>query len=81
MGLLVAPQAWAEAADAGALSDLSRLSLEELANVEITSVSKRPETLGAAPAAIYVIRNEDIRFSGADSLPEALRLAPNLQVA
>ncbi|MBP9756259.1 MAG: TonB-dependent receptor, partial [Phenylobacterium sp.] len=42
---------------------------------------KRPETLGAAPAAIYVIRNEDIRFSGADSLPEALRLAPNLQVA
>ncbi len=81
LGLLVAPQAWAEAADAGALSDLSRLSLEELANVEITSVSKRPETLGAAPAAIYVIRNEDIRFSGADSLPEALRLAPNLQVA
>lgn len=79
--LLITQPGWAEAADAGALTDLSRLSLEELANVEITSVSKRPEALGGAPAAIYVISNDDIRLSGADSLPEALRLAPNLQVA
>ena len=79
--LLVAQPAWADGADAGSLADLSRLSLEELANVEITSVSKRPEALSGAPAAVYVISNDEIRLSGADSLPEALRLAPNLQVA
>ena len=78
---MIAQPAWADASDAGALTDLSRLALEDLANVEITSVSKRPEVLSGAPAAIYVISNDDIRLSGADSLPEALRLAPNLQVA
>ncbi|WP_310539486.1 TonB-dependent receptor domain-containing protein [Phenylobacterium sp.] len=81
VALLVAQPAWADVADAGSLADLSRLSLEELANVEITSVSKRPEALSGAPAAVYVISNDAIRLSGADSLPEALRLAPNLQVA
>jgi iron complex outermembrane receptor protein len=57
------------------------LSLEELSNIEITSVSKRAQRLADAPASIYVITGEDIRRSGATSLPEALRLAPNLQVA
>ncbi len=61
--------------------DLARLSLEELAEVEITSVSKAPEPLSEATAAIYVITAEEIRRSGAASLPEALRLAPNLEVA
>ncbi len=61
--------------------DLSELSLEELGNVQITSVSKRPEPLSKAAAAIYVITNDDIRRSGATTLAEALRLAPNLQVA
>jgi iron complex outermembrane receptor protein len=60
---------------------LKRLSLEELMNVEVTSVSKRPEKLKAAASAIQVITQEDIRQSGATSVPEALRLAPNLQVA
>jgi len=60
--------------------DLTRLSLEELAQVEITSVSKRGEPLGTAASAIFVISAEDIRRSGATSLPEVLRLAPNLQV-
>lgn len=61
--------------------NFSRLSLEELANVEISSVSKRPELLSDAAAAIYVVTREDIRRSGATSIPEMLRLAPNLQVA
>jgi len=61
-------------------TDLSRLSLEQLADVEITSVSRRAEPVGEAAAAIYVISAEDIRRSGATSLPEVLRLAPNLQV-
>jgi iron complex outermembrane receptor protein len=61
--------------------DLSRLSLEELMDVEVTSVSKRPERLGGAAASIFVISAEDIRRSGVTTLPEALRLAPNLHVA
>jgi len=61
--------------------DLADLSLEELVNIRVTSVSGRAERLSDAPASIYVITADDIRRSGATSLPEALRLAPNLQVA
>src|SRR5919106_4263936 len=61
--------------------DLAELSLEELANLEITSVSRRAERLADAPASVFVITGDDIRRSGVTSLPEALRLAPNLQVA
>ncbi len=57
------------------------LSLEELANVVITSVSRRPQPLAGAAASIYVISAEDLRRSGVATLPEALRLAPSLQVA
>lgn len=60
--------------------DLSRLSLEDLAEVKVTSVSRRPEALADAAAAIYVISGEDIRRSGLTSIPEVLRLAPNLSV-
>jgi iron complex outermembrane recepter protein len=63
------------------LEELRGLSLEELSKVEITSVSKRSEPLSEAPAAIFVITGDDIRRSGATSLAEALRLAPNLEVA
>lgn len=59
---------------------MSRLSLEELGQIEVTSVSKRPEPVASAPASIYVITNDDIRRSGALSIPEVLRLAPNLDV-
>jgi iron complex outermembrane receptor protein len=62
-------------------SDLADLSLEELANIEVTSVSRRPEPVSGAAASIFVITNGDLRRSGARTLPEALRLAPNLQVA
>jgi iron complex outermembrane receptor protein len=60
---------------------LAGFSLEDLANVEITSVSGRAEPLSDAPASVYVITNADIRRAGVTSLPEALRLAPNLEVA
>jgi iron complex outermembrane receptor protein len=63
------------------LENLADLSLEELGNIEITSVSRRVERILDAPASVYVITAEDIRRSGATSLPEALRLAPNLLVA
>jgi iron complex outermembrane receptor protein len=64
-----------------AFDDLAQLSIEELGNIAVTSVSKRAEPLSAAAASIFVITNDDIRRFGATSLPEALRLAPNLQVA
>jgi iron complex outermembrane receptor protein len=60
---------------------LKALSIEQLMNVEVTSVSKRPERLARVASAIQVITQQDIRRSGASSLPEALRLATNLQVA
>jgi len=62
-------------------ADLADLSLEELANLQVTSVSRRAERLSDAAASIFAITGDDIRRSGATSLPEALRLAPNLQVA
>ncbi len=60
---------------------LARLSIEELAEIEVSSVSKRPERLADAAAAVYVITRDAIRRSGVSTLPEALRLAPNLEVA
>jgi len=57
------------------------MSLEQLANVEVTSVTRQPEALSDAAASIFVITGDDIRRSGATSVPEALRLAPNLEVA
>jgi iron complex outermembrane receptor protein len=60
--------------------DLSELSIEQLAQIQVRSASKREEPLSAAPAALYVITPADIENSGATSLPEVLRLAPNLDV-
>lgn len=60
---------------------LADLTLEQLSNITVTSVSGRPQGLQEAAASIYVITAQDIRRSAATSLPEALRLAPNLQVA
>jgi iron complex outermembrane recepter protein len=63
------------------VADLADLSIEELGNIQITSVSRHAERLSDAAAAIFVITGEDIRRSGATRLAEALRLAPNLEVA
>jgi len=63
------------------LFDLTELSLEDLLNMEVTSVSKKAESFFNAPAAIYVLTAEDIKRSGATSIPDALRLVPGLHVA
>jgi iron complex outermembrane recepter protein len=73
--------AGAAAGEVVAAANLTDLSLEQLTKVEVTSVSGRPQSLRSAAASIYVITAEEIRRSAATSLPEALRLAPNLQVA
>lgn len=62
-------------------SDLMSMSVEELLNIEVTSVAKKAKALNDSPAAIYVITQEDIRRIGATSIPEALRLAPGIDVA
>jgi iron complex outermembrane receptor protein len=82
LGLLLAVDAAHATGDISPGPDaLKRLSVEELMDVEVTSVSRRPERLSQAASAIQVISQEEIRRSGASSIPEALRLAPNLQVA
>jgi iron complex outermembrane receptor protein len=79
--LLISASPPALAQDVASLSELGRLSIEELANLPVTAVTRTAQPLSQAPAAVYVITNEDIRRSGATTLAEALRLAPNLQVA
>jgi iron complex outermembrane receptor protein len=61
--------------------DMKKLSIEQLMDMEVMSVSRKSEKLTAVASAIQVITQDDIRNSGATSVPEALRLAPNLQVA
>ena len=60
---------------------LKNLSLEELSQVEVTTPSKEPVPAFKTPAAIYVITGEDIRRSGVTNIPDALRLAPGVEVA
>jgi len=61
--------------------DLTQLSLQDLLQVPVTSVSKRKQPLSRTAAAVYVITQEDIRRSVATCLPELLRMAPGLHVA
>src|SRR5436853_7691948 len=61
--------------------DVTTMSVEDLMNMQVTSVSKRTQKVADAAAAIFVLTQEDIRRSGAASIPEALRLVPGVQVA
>jgi iron complex outermembrane receptor protein len=70
--------ACAQAATEPSLADLS---LEQLSEIEVTSISKRGQRLAEVAGSLYVIRSEDIRRAGVTTLVEALRLAPNLFVA
>jgi iron complex outermembrane recepter protein len=70
-----------ESADFATMHELKSKSLEQLMDIAVTSVSKRPEKLLEAPAAIQVITAEDIRRSAASTVPAALRLANNLDIA
>ena len=81
VGLLLAFQIAADEEVSDTSIDLRGLSFEELLDVKVTSVSKKSESVSQSAAAISVISQEDIRRSGAMSLPEAIRLAPGMQVA
>ena len=80
-GLLPPPAAADDRLSQVALNSIADLSLEELREVRVSSVSRRDQPLLEAPTSIYVISGDDIRRIGATTLPEALRLAPNLLVA
>jgi iron complex outermembrane recepter protein len=62
-------------------TDLTTMSLEDLMNVQVTSVSKKEQKLSQTGAAVYVISREDIRRSGATNIPDLLRQAPGVDVA
>src|SRR6202050_3058084 len=76
LGISVLP-AWSQQN----LADLTSQSLEDLMNVEVTSVSKSEQTLSRAASAIFVITAEDISRSGALNIPDLLRMVPGMDVA
>ena len=69
-----------ESADS-TVNELTKLSLEALMDITVTSVSRKPQRLADTASAVFVISQEDIRRSGATSIPEVLRMAPGVQVA
>ncbi len=77
LALSVNISSWAQAPP----EDLSKLSVEDLMNVEVTSASKKEQKLSRVAAAIFVITQEDIRRSGALNIPDLLRMVPGLDVA
>ncbi|MBV9529010.1 TonB-dependent receptor plug domain-containing protein, partial [Sphingomonas sp.] len=81
VGILLAAPPFADALPQPASGeDLNDLSIEQLAQIQVRSASKRDEPLSSVPAALYVIDHDQIVRSGAVTIPEILRLAPNLQV-
>ncbi len=74
-------QAFAEQYDLNKKEDFFEMSIEELMNLEVTTVLKKEDTLFKTPAAIIVLTSEDIRRSGHQSIPEVLRMVPGIHVA
>lgn len=72
--------AGADAGDTVGPASLKRMSVEELMQQDVVSVSRRPETWATAPSNVFLISNRAAAAIGATSLPEVLRLAPNLFV-
>lgn len=66
---------------AQSVEELRRLTLAELMKIEVSTVTRVPETIVRIPAAVFIITADDIRRAGATSIPEALALAPGMQVA
>ena len=79
--ILISVMAEATENDTASLDSYLDMNIEELLSMEVTSVSKKKQRLSESAAAIFVITHDDIRRSGVTSIPEALRLAPGIQVA
>ena len=61
--------------------DLTQISLEDLMNIQVTSVSKKAQSISKVASAVYVIEAEDVRRSGATNIPDLLRTVPGVNVA
>jgi iron complex outermembrane recepter protein len=61
--------------------DLTKTSIEDLMNMQVTSVSKKEQKVSRTAAAIFIITSEDVRRSGATDIPDLLRMVPGLDVA
>jgi iron complex outermembrane receptor protein len=61
--------------------DLTQVNLEDLMNIEVTSVSKKEQNISRAASAVFVITSEDILRSGANNIPDLLRMVPGVEVA
>src|SRR5713101_3898709 len=70
---------WAQAGTPS--QDLTRVTIEDLMNLEITSALRKEQRLSEVPASVYVITQKDIRRSGMTTVPELFRLVPGMQVA
>ena len=79
VGLVVA--SGSPSSSAGSEDPFFDLDLKEVLNLEITSVSRKPQTVSQAAAAVFVITADDIRRSGATTIADVLRMAPGIQVA
>ncbi len=73
------PFAWTQRVGAPT-DDLTKVSVDELFNIEVTSVGRKAQKLSKAPAAVYVLTGADMRRAGVKSIPEALRLVPGMTV-
>lgn len=78
--LVILPFLFCQSIQADDTEEITDLSIEQLMNLEITSVSKKAEKLSDSPAAVFAITQKDIRRSGVTSIPEALRMVPGLHV-
>jgi iron complex outermembrane receptor protein len=83
LGLIVvlAAEVFAQTPRSGQLDELKQLSIEELADTDVTSASRRIERLADVAAAITVITGEDLRRMGVMNLAQALQLAGHLHVS
>ncbi len=77
---MVCAASFAVAGNQSTNNQLLNLSIEELMNVNVTTESRRPQKLAEIPSAVFVITQDDIRRSGATNIPDALRMAPGVQV-
>jgi iron complex outermembrane receptor protein len=77
---VASPAAWGQTAETP-LRDLTSTSIEDLMNIDVTSVSKKDQKLSRVASAIFVITQEDIRRSGATKIPDLLRMVPGMDVA
>ena len=60
---------------------LFQMRMEDLSNIEVTSVSKKEQKLSKTAVAIFVIKQDEIRRSGVNNIPVLLRMMPRLNVA